>query len=61
MPQACSFPSDILAVLKQHSEPEGDGLGFTQEQMDEHSQMVENWFDDYHREAEEESKLAENS
>lgn len=52
--------SEVLFWVEQNSEPEGDGLGFTQEQMDEHNQMVEDWFDDYHRESADNPEMAEN-
>jgi hypothetical protein len=50
--------SELLYWVEQNSEPEGDGLGFTQEQMDRHNQMVESWFNDYHREAAERPQTA---
>jgi len=52
--------SELLFWIEQTSEPEGDGLGFTQEQMDEHHQMLEHWFDDYEREAHSKSEITEN-
>ena len=53
--------SELLYWIEQLSEPEGDGLGFTQRQMDRHNRMVEKWFDDYHREVSEDHQTAENS
>ena len=53
--------SELLYWVEQHSEPEGDGLGFTQRQMDRHNRMVEKWFNDYHREVSENHQTAENS
>ena len=53
--------SELLFWIEQTSEPEGDGSGFTQEQMDEHNQTVENWFDDYHRDSDEKSDIVINS
>jgi hypothetical protein len=52
--------SEMLYWVEQTSEPEGDGLGWTQEEMDEHNQRVEDWFDDYHREVAERAEMAEN-
>ena len=53
--------SELLYWVEQFSEPEGDGLGFTQKQMDRHRLMVERWFDDYYRETAEKSEMAEKS
>ena len=50
--------SELLFWVEQHSEPEGDGLGFTQKQMNRHNRMVEKWFDDYHRETSENHQTA---
>lgn len=53
--------SELLYWIEQLSEPEGDGLGFTQRQMDRHNRMVEKWFEDYQREVSEHHKTTENS
>lgn len=53
--------SELLYWVEQNSEPEGDGLGFTQEQMDKHNLVTENWFDDYYKKVAERPKLKENS
>ena len=53
--------SELLFWVEQNSEPEGDGLGFTQKQMDKHNRMVENWFNDYYQKAAKEPEITENS
>lgn len=41
--------SELLFRVEQNSEPEGNGFGFTQKQIDKHNRMVENWLNDYYR------------
>lgn len=53
--------SELLYWVEQTSEPDGDGCGFTQKQMDDENKRIEAWFDEYHQQCSANSKITEKS